>query len=148
VPELSARSVVREILTSDIMMSADGVMDRAKKRGVKLPDPELRRLVTKTRSWMKSQPKDTAAPATVPAAARHIVAPTPEPKVEPVVELTNHMNLSSVFANVTRVNSVVSACGSVDVARDVAEAVRACGSVAAFLQHLEVVAGIRRSDKM
>ena len=42
--------------------------------------------------------------------------------------------------------TVVSACGGIENARAVVEAVRACGSVDAFLQHLALVAEVR-SDK-
>jgi hypothetical protein len=55
---------------------------------------------------------------------------------------------TAVFANLTRVNKVVGACGSVEAAREAAEAVRACGGVDAFLAHLELVAGIRGGDKV
>ena len=47
------------------------------------------------------------------------------------------------MANVALVNAVVGTCGGAEQARQVAEAVRACGGVDAFLQHLELVAGIR-----
>lgn len=52
-------------------------------------------------------------------------------------------DLAGVLANVTLVNRVVDQAGGVDAARAVAEAVRACGGVDPFLQHLDTVAGIR-----
>jgi hypothetical protein len=48
-----------------------------------------------------------------------------------------------VFANVALVNKVVGTAGGVEQARQVAEAVRSCGGVDSFLQHLDLVAGIR-----
>jgi len=51
--------------------------------------------------------------------------------------------LAAVLANVALVNQVVGLCGGPDQARKVAEAVAACGGVDAFLQHLDLVAGIR-----
>jgi hypothetical protein len=53
------------------------------------------------------------------------------------------VGLSGVLANVALVNKAVGAAGGVEQARQVAEAVRSCGGVAAFLQHLDLVAGIR-----
>ncbi len=54
--------------------------------------------------------------------------------------------LASVLANVALVNAVVGAYGGAESARRVAEAVRACGGVDPFLQHLDLVAGIRGPD--
>jgi hypothetical protein len=144
VTEPSAFTVVREILTNDLSIDTDVVMTRARKRGLTIPDAQLRRAVVKTRSWMKAKARD-ATPATAPAAARHTAAPTSEPKAESTQEPAD---LAGVFANVTRVNAALGACGSVEVAREVAEAVRACGSVDAFLQHLELVAEVRTADKV
>ena len=47
-----------------------------------------------------------------------------------------------MFSNIALVNKVAREAG-VEQARQVAEAVRACGGVEAFVQHLELVAGIR-----
>jgi len=135
-------SVVREILTPNLFLNTDEVITRARKKGLRLPDSELRRAVIKTRSAMKAKARE-AAPTTVPAAARHIVSPKVEPEAQPASETTSATDLPSVFANVVRVNGVLSACGSVEIAREVAEAVRACGSVDAFLQHLDLVAEVR-----
>jgi len=58
---------------------------------------------------------------------------------------STEVDLTGVFSNVTQVNTVVTACGGVDQARQVAEAVRACGTLEAFLQHLDLVASLRAS---
>ncbi|MBY0458369.1 MAG: hypothetical protein K2V38_13600, partial [Gemmataceae bacterium] len=54
-------------------------------------------------------------------------------------------DLGSTLSNVSLVNAVFGVCGGADPARQVAEAVRACGGVDAFLQYLDLVAGIRAS---
>ena len=78
------------------------------------------------------------APKPVPAAAR--ATKTPEPVAMPAAQVVSTeaaavatppggSNLRAMFANVALVNDVLSACGGVE----------------AFLQHLELVAGIRMS---
>lgn len=52
-------------------------------------------------------------------------------------------NLAEVLANVALVNSVIGTCGGVEQVRQVAEAIRSCGGVAAFLTHLDLIASIR-----
>ena len=67
----------------------------------------------------------------------------------PVLTLSSSApELTAVLANVALVNDVAAACGGVDQARKVAEAVRVCGSVEAFLQHLELVAKVRGGASM
>jgi hypothetical protein len=46
-------------------------------------------------------------------------------------------------ANMASVHRVALACGGVEPARQVAEAVRACGGVDAFLQHRDLLAGLQ-----
>jgi hypothetical protein len=123
---LTTSTVVREILTTDPTISADEVIKRAKVRGLKAPDATIRTTVHNVRSELKKK-----AVRTAPAAARTTAAPAAAPE------------LTSVLANVALVNAVVEACGGPEPARKVAEAVRACGGVDAFLLHLKLVAGIR-----
>lgn len=137
-PKNPISPVVRDILTENIDLSADDVIGEAKRRGVRAPDKSIRTLVHN----IKSDLKKAAAKATpVRAAAR-----TTTPKAAPVAVVATApatTDLTGVFANVTLVNQVVSAAGGVENARRVAEAVRACGGVDAFVQHLDLVAGIR-----
>jgi hypothetical protein len=70
-------------------------------------------------------------------------AATPKPATPaPSAAKSSSPDLTNVFANVAVVNKVVGTAGGVEPARQVAEAVRWCG-VEAFLQHLDLVAGIR-----
>lgn len=123
---------VRDILTKDITRTADDVIRLAKARGLAASAETIRATVHNVRSDLKKQgvkppaAKTTASPASVPT-----------PVAPPAV------GLADVLANVARVDAVVRACGGVQQAREAAEAVRACGSVEAFLQHLDTVAGIR-----
>lgn len=55
-------------------------------------------------------------------------------------------DLTDIFKNVNLVNKVVGIVGGADHARQVAAAVKACGSVEAFLQHVELVEGIRLTE--
>ena len=84
------------------------------------------------------------SPATT---ARSTRSPRPEPRTRPSRSPTAEPDLSAAFDNVARVNTVAGACGGIETAREVAEAVRPCGSVDAFLQCLDLVAGIRSADK-
>lgn len=156
-PAQAPFSVVREILAEDISMDVHEVMARAKKHGLDKSDSELRRVVHKTRSWMKAKAKEKGTTAVAPVAARHTASPKPETKSSPASRpealatespaTAAGIDLASVFANVTRVNKVVSACGGIEKAREVVEALQACGGISAFLQHLELIAGIQSADK-
>lgn len=135
-PASTTSSVVRALLRGDIDMSADDVIQKAKSRGVTAPPDSIRKIVHKLRGEVR---KSLVKPA--PAAARQTAStaatpPAPAPASAP-------SKLTSVFATVSQVNAVVGAVGGVDQARQAAEAVRACGSVEAFLQHLDLVAGIK-----
>lgn len=146
----SVYTVVREILTTDREMTADAVISRARAKGVTTPAPAIRRVIYNTRSELRkrakaapaaarqtAQPKPSPAPEAAPAAP---VAPSPVPVAAAAPAPSD---LSTVFANVTLVNQVLGRCGGVDNVRQVAEAVRACGGVDAFLQHIDLVAGLR-----
>ena len=144
---VSAFSVVREILTTNVEMPIDDVMAKARRKGVTDNDRDLRKAIHHTRSAMKAKAKATAKPMPVLAAARHVTSPKSEVELQPTLPTAASTDLSAAFANVTHVNAVVSACGGIENARQVAEAVRACGGVNEFLQHLDLVAGIRTADK-
>ncbi|AMV23987.1 hypothetical protein VT84_06300 [Gemmata sp. SH-PL17] len=136
-------SIVRTILSEDLDLSADEVIQKAKSRGVTAPD----RVVRTTAHNIKSELKKKAAKAVpVAAAARTTRAPEPAAVAASVPEpVSSHSgpDLTSVLANVALVNSVLVGCGGAEPARQVAAAVRACGGVESFLQHLDVVTGIR-----
>jgi hypothetical protein len=130
---------VRSILATNIDLTADEVMRKAKDRGVKATDKSLRETVYNVKSELKRQ----AAKATpAPAAAREIKAPKPMPTTT-MSDSSPTSDLAGMLANVALVNTVVGTCGGIEQARQVAEAVRSCGSVEAFLQHLDVVAQVR-----
>jgi hypothetical protein len=126
--------VVRSILSTNLKLPADDVIKQARTRGVTASDKSLRDTIYNLRSGLK---KKAAKTASVPSAARATTAPKPAPAAPPVPDL------SAVLSNVALVNTVVGACGGVEHARKVAEAVRACGGVDAFLQHLDLVAQVR-----
>ncbi|MDB5312794.1 MAG: hypothetical protein JWO38_6996 [Gemmataceae bacterium] len=146
-PTNSITSTVREILTSDPSLSADEVIKRAKARGLDAPVPSIRNVVHNIRSDIKKKKKAKAAPAAAreipkpkpPAAAPKSSAATPKPSTAtPLVP-----NLADLLANVALVNRVVGLCGGPENARQAAEAVRTSGGVDAFLQHVDLIAGIR-----
>lgn len=152
----SAYTVAREILTANLDMPTDLVLQKLRQRGVVAPEAKLRHVVHETRSTLRKKagvaaPKPAAAkpkppagkptPKPAPAAAKSTVAPAPAAAATPAA-----LDLNVVFQNVTLVNAVVGLVGGLDNARKVAEAVRACGSVDLFLQHVDLVAGIRVPD--
>ena len=140
-------TVLRSILTSDLEMPAAEVVKKARALGVKQPDATIKHNIYNLRSSMRN-PKPTSAqpavarttPATKTVASKPIAKPAGSNA--PAIPSTD---LNGVFANVALVNKVVAISGGVDQARQVAEAVRACGSVEVFLQHLDLVAGVRAS---
>jgi hypothetical protein len=145
-PALAISPVVRSILSANINLSADEVIRKAKDKGLTAPEASIRTAVHNIRSELKKPKK--SKPVAAPAAARQ-TKPTPAPKPAPVAAKSStptpssSPELSTVLANVALVNKVVEACGGPEPARKVADAVRSCGSVEAFLQHLDLVAGIR-----
>src|SRR5262249_34808273 len=149
----STSAVVRSILSADLNLPADEVIKRAKARGLKASEATIRHLVYNVRSELKKAAPKSAAPSKpAQAAARQTPAP-PAPAKSPAARPAPKPAVSSapseltkVFANVALVNKVVGVAGGVDQARKVAEAVRACGGVDAFLKHLDLVAGIRTSE--
>lgn len=146
-PNTSA--VVRTILEKHPNLEMEKIVEKAKARGVTSPDKSIRTTVYNEKSKLRN------AGLTAPAAARTTTTPsssssTPAastPSLKPAVSTVPAASgLAGVFANVAHVNKVVDLSGGLENARAVAEAVRACGNVDEFLQHLDLVAGIR-SDK-
>ncbi len=138
-------SVVRAILSENLELSADEVIRRAKSRGVTSPEPVIRTTAHNIKSELKRRAAKASATGPVPSPTLTPVVVLPE-VVAPVSVPTPTSptpELAAVLANVARVNTVIGGCGGAEPARQVAEAVRACGSVDAFLQHLELIAGIR-----
>jgi hypothetical protein len=133
-------SVVRDILSGDLNLSADQVVAAAKARGLTASAASVKALVYNIRGELKK--KRGAAPRVVAAAAQKTAPPAPAP-VAPTPVAASPAGLSQVLSNVAEVNAAVAAAGGVDAARQVAEAVRACGGPDAFSQYLDLVAGIR-----
>ncbi|OWK43796.1 hypothetical protein [Fimbriiglobus ruber] len=162
---VSISGTVREILKANPTYSADEVIAKAKSRGVTAPANGIRVVVHKVRSELRkvgvvapaAKPATPVAKPATPVAKPGVAKSAPVPATKPAapvakasVASTNGAStdgLSHVFTNVTRVNTVIGLCGGIDHARQAAEAVRACGSVEAFLQHLDLVAGIRTPQK-
>src|SRR5262245_46135089 len=135
-PTAAISPTVRSILSANIDLSADEVIRKAKEKGVTAPEASIRSAVHNIRSELKRGGATKPAPA--PAAARATKPPKPAapkpvtlvPVPVPVPALASSTpELSSVLANVALVNTVAGVCGGIDSARQVAEAVRACGGV-------------------
>jgi hypothetical protein len=130
----SVSAVVRSILSADPSLTADQVIVKADILGVDAPSATIRALVYNIRGELKRKaahtPKQVVAPKAVAAPP---VAPA---QLAPV-------GVTDVLSNVALVNAAVAASGGVDAARQVAEAVRACGGADGFAQYLDLVAGIR-----
>ena len=129
---LSAYTVAREVLTTDPGLSNDAVLDRIKTRGVTGSDATIREAIRTTRGKLRR-----AGAIVAPAAARLTV----EPKVQAAPP-----DESSLFASISQVNKAAHLCGGVAKARDIAEAIRACGGLDVFVKRLDIVAEILSSD--
>jgi hypothetical protein len=149
----SIRGLLRAILSENPNLETNEIIRRVKLRGGKASDESIRHSLHNLKSDMNraakaagtapQTPKVAATPPKpVPAAARETPAPKAGPTA-PAKAAVPAANLAGVLANVALVNKVVDVAGGVEHARQVAEAVRACGGVEGFLQHLELVAGIR-----
>jgi len=134
----SLLSIVRTILSSDGNLTTEEVIKRVRARGLKSADQAIKKAVYNVRTDLK---KNSSAPASASTSKAVDPSSTPTAAPKPGVDLT------VVLSNVALVNAAVGASGGVDPTRQVAEAVRACGSVDAFLQHLELVAGIRSDER-
>ncbi len=138
VPAPSAYTLAREILTADPDLGTDAAVLRIKAAGVTRPD--IRKIVNRTRSDLRGR-KGKPRPAA--AAARTTTQPRPGPNSEPKPA---DADAEAVFASVALANRTAKLCGGVAKAREVAEAIRACGGVDAFLKRLELVAEILGSE--
>lgn len=142
--ELSTSGVVRDILTSDPEMPSDEVIRRAKSKGLRATDEQIRKSINNQRNPIRAK---VAAARVTPTAAREIAPPKAGPAVSaPAATTPGTRDLASVLGNVALVNTIVGLCGGVENARQTAEAVQACGGLEAFLQHLELVATIRGGE--
>lgn len=142
---LSVRAAVKQVLTADPRMSVEEVIAQIAALGVKADPKAVRKSVhnqrTEIANAVKAKPvpaaaRTTAGPKTEPASAA-VPAPTPP------AAANGPSDLGSVLANVALVNTVAGVCGGVAQARQVAEAVGACGGVEAFLKHLALIESIR-----
>jgi hypothetical protein len=147
-PAPAISPAVRSILlSSDINISTDEVIKKARANGVTAPEKSLRDTIYNIKSELRKKAAKAGVPKPAPSAAH--ATKTPEPALaktvtDPVPTTSSSApDLSAVLANVALVNTVVGDCGGTEQARKVAEAVRACGGVEAFLQHLELVAKVR-----
>lgn len=159
---VSTSSVIRSILSQNLNLTAAEVVQKAHSQGFKASADSIRGLVYNIRGEIKQKmaaqngTHGKAAPAakaspTKPPAAKTMTA-TPRIAVQPskAPVTTNgkpntapaKANLTGVLANVALVHRIVGLCGSIDNARQAGEAVRACGGVDEFLQHLDLLAGI------
>lgn len=142
--ELSTSGVVRDILTGDPEMLSDEVIRRAKSKGLRATDEQIRKSINNQRNPIRAK---VAAARVAPAAAREIVSPKAAPAVSaPAATTPGTSDLAGVLGNVALVNKVVGLCGGAENARQTAEAVQACGGLEAFLQHLELVTAIRGGE--
>ncbi len=103
-------------------------------------DESIRNLVHNIRSELKKGAKPMTTPKELMAVSKPVVEPKPAAVVPPPEPATG---LADVLSNVALVNAAVAAAGGVVQARQVAEAVRACGGADQFAQCLDLVAGIR-----
>ncbi len=163
---VTTSSVIRSILTENINLTADAVIQAVRRRGHTASPESIRGLVYNIRGEVKRAkaartgspakpspvgkamapaPRVTAPVTKAMAHARRVTAPTsklattsaPRPAAGAVP-----VDVAGVLVNVALVSRVAGLCGGVGNVRQAAEAVRACGSVDEFLQHLDVVAGI------
>src|SRR5262249_54150271 len=116
------------ILTAAPTLSNDEVLARIKARGATKSDASIREAIRGTRSELRHK-----ATKPVPAAARTSAKPKPA---------AGASDEAARLAGVALVNKTVRACGGFTKAREIAEAIRACGGVDAFLKRLELVAEI------
>ena len=139
----TASSVIRAALSTDISLTGDQLIEQVKAAGIKASPQTVKNLSYNIRGQLR---KAMGKPAPAKAAARKTAPPKPRSteSMAPVTTLTATMtDLTRVLANVALVNKVVGLVNGPENVRQVVDAVRACGGVEAFLQHLDLVAGIR-----
>jgi len=142
--ELSISSVVRDILTSDPEMPSDEVIRRAKSKGLRVTDGQIRKSAHNQRNAIRAK---VAAAKVAPTAKRETAPPKAASAVSaPAATNPGTPDLAGVLANVALVSQIVGLCGGVENARRAGEAVQACGGLEPFLRHLDVVASIRGGE--
>ena len=143
--KITTSGVVRAILSDDINLSADEVIAKARTKGLKASDESIRGLVYNIRGELKKAQALVAPAAAHESTPPKAVAPAATPTLS-VLPTMAPFDLTAVLANVALVNTIGGQCGGVENARRTAEAVRACGGVESFLQHLDLIAGLRTAD--
>src|SRR4051812_40846656 len=109
--ELSTSGVVRDILTSDPEMPSDEVIRRAKAKGLRATDEQIRKSINNQRNPIRAK---VAAAGVAPTAAREIPSPIAAPAVSaPAATAPGTPDLAGVLGNVALVNTVVGLCGGV-----------------------------------
>ena len=136
----STQTIVQAILKTTPDATAAEIAKKAKAKGVAASTEWIMEVVYRLRGAAKKAALPAKAVAPVAAVRPARPRPSPAAAVSPVAATAD---LTGVLANVALVHRVVAACGGVEPARQAAEAVRACGGVAEFLQHLDLVAGLQ-----
>ncbi len=139
-PTPSLSSIIRNVLGESPSITTDEAIIEVKRRGRKDSDKRIRTNIYNIRKLLKKQ---AAEAPTTSTSSKTTVMPKPAVVVR---EVDHTKELSTVLANVMLVNRALGAVGGIENARQVAEAVRSCGGVDLFLQHLETVAGIRVAE--
>lgn len=142
-PSPSPYTLTRELLTADPTLSNEAIFAKIKARGASKGDPVIRDAIRRTRSDMAAR-----GPKPAPAAARETAepkAPPTEPAAEPNAPAAQS-DEAALFAAIGQVNKTARLCGGVTKARALAEAIRACGGIDAFLRRLDLVAEILGSE--
>jgi hypothetical protein len=138
----NTREVVQAILKTSPTATAEEIAKKAKAKGLTASIDWIKDVVYTLRGAAKKKAAPTKAVAPVAAVRPARPRATPAPAASSAAASPD---LTGVLANVALVHRVVMACGGVEPARQAAEAIRACGGVAEFLQHLDLVAGLQAS---
>lgn len=117
----SIYTLARQFLTADATITNDDVLARIKASGATKGDSEIRTAIRSVRNELLR--RGVAKPNTTQPAA----------EVEP-------------FRVVSLAAKTASLCGGVTKAREIAESIRSCGGLDAFLKGLSVVAEVLASD--
>jgi hypothetical protein len=142
--KVSISAAVREILGADPSLPTDEVIKKVQAKGVTAPVESIRHGIHNLRKEFRKPAKPAPTKGSSPKA---VVDRPPTPvkaavAAAPIQVSTPVNDLAGIFTNVALVNKVRTLCGGTENAKQVAEAVRACGGVDAFLQHLDLVTGI------
>lgn len=137
----SPYTLTRELLTADPSLSNDELFDRIKTQGVTRTDADIRTAIRHTRSDILHN-----GPKPAPVAAR--IATEPKANSAPAAAASAPVpsDEATLFAAIGQVNKTAQLCGGVTKARAIAEAIRGCGGIEAFLRRLDLVAEILDSE--